>query len=285
MWRREERLEYWLAHANERPDDEQSLASRLKDKLRLSLVLSHISVNEEFLMFETRIHGGDEALDIDIPVRDGLESISPWTERMSSAARELDRSASRLRSIELLNIAQVQNLNLPNKQEARVQQQNPDIQTICRSLSMDIALKSIIREPAYFINPLLNIMDWDLSFMEKAQVKSLLSCIEVFPHKQKSLKISDLPDSERRSFLHEAEAIKGIPMDRAELLAVFRHMPIEMISKMRYLADNKAILYTISHGFKRAHTRVHDMAAIRDTVSQDIHLIPHRTRFRLVSLN
>jgi hypothetical protein len=285
MWRREKRLEYWLAHANERPTDELSFALRLKDKLRLNFVLFPISVNEESLMLETRARGGDESMDIDISVRDGLESISPWTERMSSAVREIDRTAGRLRSIELLDIAQVQNLKLPNKQEARIQQPNPSIQTTCRSLSIDIALKSAVGELAYFINPASKIMDWDLSFIVKAEIKGFLPFIKMFPYKRKSLKISDLPDSECRSFLREAEAIKGLPVDRAELLAVFRNIPFEMISKMRYLANNKAIIYTISNEFRRTQARVHDMAAIRDTVSQDIHLIPHRTRFRLISLN
>jgi hypothetical protein len=30
---------------------------------------------------------------------------------------------------------------------------------------------------------------------------------------------------------------------------------------------------------------VHDMAAVRDQQSREIHLIPHRMRFRSVSLN
>ena len=85
--------------------------------------------------------------------------------------------------------------------------------------------------------------------------------------------------------MREAEALKGIPAERAELLAVFRHVPIEIISRLRYVAENHILVFSISRLSGPTSTRVHDMAAVRDIVSQDVHLIPHRTQFRAVSLS
>jgi hypothetical protein len=281
MWRREE-IAYWLAGG--RPSDELCFVGWLKEKLRLRLSLFPIFVKEDSMPIETRTFGGEEDLAIDTRVQDGLASIHAWTEH-SSAVRRHDAYSGRARSVELLGGAQVQDLKLPTKQEAPIRQMNLIIQGGCRSFSIDIVLKGAIHEPGYFINALPKIIDWKQSLIGKLQVGSWLSHIELFPYKRASLQIDELSDSECKSFLHEAAAIKGVPVDRAELLAVFRHIPIEMISKMRYLAGKKVVLYTICRGIRRTHTRVHDMAAIRDTVSQDVFLIPHRSRFQSVYLN
>jgi hypothetical protein len=281
MWRREERLAYWLASG--RPSDEPSFVGWLKEKLRLRFCLFPVSIKEDSMPIETRTFGGEEDLAVDIRVQDGLTSINALAE-CSSAGRMLDGYSGSARSVELLASAQVQDLKLPSKQEAQIQQMNLIIQGAYRSLSIDIA-KGAIHEPGYFVIALPKIIDWKQSLIGKVPVGNWLSHIEIFPYKRTSLQIGELSDSECKSFLHEAEAIKGVPVDRAELLAVFRHIPIEMISKMRYLAGNKVILYTICRGIRRTHTRVHDMAAIRDTGSQDVFLIPHRSRFQSAYLN
>jgi hypothetical protein len=282
MWRREERLTYWLA--GRRHPDEPSFIRRLKEKLRLRYGFFPISVKENFIPIETRTLGVEEALAVDTQVQDGLASINACTER-SSAEHRLDGYSGRVCSVELPAIAQVHDLKLPNEREARIQQGNLIIQKACRSLSIDVVLKCATRELGCFINALPKIIDRKQSLIGTARVGGLLSHIEIFPYKRTSLKIAEISDSECKSFLREAEAIKGVPVDRAELLAVFRHIPIEMISKMRYMAKSKVILYTICRGIRRTHTRVHDMAAIRDIVSQDVFLIPHRSRFRSVYLN
>jgi hypothetical protein len=281
MWRREERLAYWLASGQ--ASKEPSIVGWLKEKLRLRFSLFPNSVKEDSMPLETQMLGGEEDLAIDTRVQDGLTSMNAWTERSIAECRH-DGYSCRTHSIELLASAQVKDLKLPNKQEAPIKQMNPIIQGTCRSLSIDIA-KGAIHEPGYFINALPKIIDRKQSLIGKVQVGNWLSHIEIFPYKRTSLQIGELSDSECKGFLREAEAIKGIPVDRAELLAVFRHIPIEMISKMRYLAENKVILYTICRGIRRTHTRVHDMAAIRDTGSQEVFLIPHRSRFQSAYLN
>jgi hypothetical protein len=282
MWRREEKLAFWLARG--RPSNEPSLVERLKKKLQFRFGLFPLSVKEEYLPLETRTQGGEEALEIDTPIRDGLSNIYEWTEDKRGEP-SLNQYSGRALSVELLDVAQIQNLKLPDRREAPILQGNLVIQTVCRSLSIDFVLKGTVRELGNLFGVLPKIIDRKFSLIEKAPIGNILSFVEMVPYKRTSLKIEELSDSECESFCREAEAIKGIPVNCAELLAVFRHVPIEMISKMRYLADNKIILYTLCRGMKRTHTRVHDIAAIRDTVSQAVVLVPHRTRFRSVYLN
>jgi hypothetical protein len=94
-----------------------------------------------------------------------------------------------------------------------------------------------------------------------------------------------LATAEYAGFLREVEIIKGMTADRCELLAVFRHIPIEIIAHLRFLAERNILVYKISTEMRRTQTRVHDLAAIRDNDSKEIHLIAHRTRCRTVFLN
>jgi hypothetical protein len=121
--------------------------------------------------------------------------------------------------------------------------------------------------------------------MPPPSVNQFTAKISELPISQISIDIEELADSERSGFLHEAEVLKGIPSDQAKLLAVFRHVPIEMISRLCFLEEKNAILYSIARESRITKTRVHDMAAVRDQQSREIHLIPHRMRFRSVSLN
>ena len=106
-----------------------------------------------------------------------------------------------------------------------------------------------------------------------------------YPHCRKSVDISALPVAVRDGFLREAEVLKGIDIDNCELLAVFRRVPIELISQLRFLSETRMILYTISSRPVRTRTRVHDLAVICDMSKQEIHFVPHRTQYRLVFLN
>jgi len=99
-----------------------------------------------------------------------------------------------------------------------------------------------------------------------------------------SLDICRLNDSECQGFLREAEALRHIPVERGELVAVFRSVPIEIISKLKYLSDKRMILFSICNQPRRMQTRLHDMAAIRDLADQEIHLIPHRAQHKKVAL-
>ena len=104
------------------------------------------------------------------------------------------------------------------------------------------------------------------------------------PIRQTSVDIESMTNSEKWSFLQEAEHSRGFPTDECELIAFFRHVPIEMISKLHFLNDEKAIIYNISSGLNRSRTRVYDVMVIRDG-SNEVHVIPHGTRNRMVVFN
>ncbi|HSW38540.1 MAG TPA: hypothetical protein VLL97_03515 [Acidobacteriota bacterium] len=123
-------------------------------------------------------------------------------------------------------------------------------------------------------------------FLFKEQfVKEWTSGAIDLPHMRIGMDAASLTDEARRSFLQEAETVKHISADQSELLTVFYHVPIEMISRLRFIDDKKMLLYRISPGLRRTQTRVYDMAAVRDIAGRKTHLITHRSRCRVLSLN
>jgi hypothetical protein len=284
MWRREERLEYWLAGG--RLSEKPCLALWLKEKLSLIFRLWRLpnAVREQSLRLDANAISLDEALSAHANVLDGFGALGRWTECSTGAACELDEFPALTRCVDLMGTAVVRSLRLPNEYRARIQQGRLAINPNCRSSPTNIR-SAAVHALEQFQNQLPEVKDGDRLLMINPAVGMWTSLISEFPHMRASLDIDALQDSECKGFLHEAEILKGVPAARAELIAVFRHVPIEMISRLRFLAEKNVILYSIWDEPKRTHTRVHDLAAIRDTASQEIHLVPHRTQFRSVSLN
>jgi hypothetical protein len=282
MWKREEGIAFWLTGAQ--PSNEPAFIGYLKSKLQSGLGLLPAAVKEGTVLLEAPTCIREESLAVDTLVHDGIAGIQALMESIGKMPK-IDGFSGKVCSVPLLDSRRVLDFKLPSNLEARIQKGNLIIQAACLSVSIDAGLNHPIREQVALINALPKIMDLRQLFIGDAKVGSWLSHIEIIPYRRKSIKPGELADSERRSFLHEAAAVKGIPEDRAELLAVFRSIPIEMISKMRYLSQNQLILYTLCRGTGKTSTRVYDMAAVRGSVSKDIFLIPHRTRFRLASLN
>jgi hypothetical protein len=294
MRRREKRLKFWLAGG--RATDRLSIAKQLRKGLQCGLGQIPSVVREQSLTLNTSALGSsalgssalplylDDALALDTHVLDGIGEICRWTEESISTAFESERPAIRIRSVECLNFAEVRMLKLPNEHVALIRQHNFPVEAICGSFSVE-ALKGAIHSLEYFGAPTIKVSGGENMLFNKAPVSGQISQIEVLPYKRTSLNVSRLPESERSSFLQEAEALKHIPADAAELLAVFRHVPIEMISRMRFMAERNIILYTLCQGGRKTQTRVHDLAAIRNTASGEIHLVPHRTRFHSVFFN
>ena len=282
MRRWEERIADWLAGRRARVGPQS--AWQLRKGLRPGLAAFPNAVKEKSLQLGAVTGGLDEALLFDSHVRDGLECLGQSHERSESGPGGPDLSAARTDSVDLLLAARVSPLKLPDAKAVGVRQEKLIAGPGCRAFSMD-TLKSAVRAENCFAQAPPKVANGERLLLGKAEIGKLIPRIELFPHRRTSVEIGCLPDSERASFLKEAEALKGLRADRAELLAVFRHVPIEMVSRMRFLSGKRIILYTLSCGPRRTTTRVHDMAAVRDAASQEIHLVPHRTRFRSVSLN
>ena len=243
------------------------------------------SVKGESLALQTSALCLDDALEpAAATVRDGLESLANTTDCAPSAIKDFGKNGGNIRESELLEGARILDLTLPGESRTCAREFRMSFQTLSRAFAM--SLKSgRVHSMEEFWGRANQARDGDRFLIQNASIPTAQYKISLLPHTRKSIRMETLKDAEYRSFLREAELLKGIPAERAELLAVFRHVPIEIISRLRYVAENRLLVFSISRQSGSTSTRVHDMAAVRDIVSQDVFLIPHRTRFRAVSLN
>ena len=109
--------------------------------------------------------------------------------------------------------------------------------------------------------------------------------ISIIPHRRKGLTPRQIGDGEIAGHLNEARAAKGIIPESARLVAVFRRTPVELVSHMRFDESRKLLLFKLIPCGDLRCTRVYDLAAVRDLSTGKLHLIPHRTRYRTVSLS
>ena len=106
-----------------------------------------------------------------------------------------------------------------------------------------------------------------------------------FPHTRKGLIPSQIGEGETESHLNEARATKGVVPENASLVAVFRRIPVELISHVRFEESRRLLIFRLVSCKGRRLTRVYDVAAIRDASTGELHLISHRTRNRTVALS
>jgi hypothetical protein len=284
MWRSEERLKYWLENArqSEKTGLKSSPVKRLLPKLRFGQNAG--KVKGEALVLDANAISIDPALGAPVSVKDGLDVFGEWTDITLKAISGVDSPNGRIGHIELLGDSRALELQIPQNRGARVRKTNLKMAAICGSfLSGSRAVG--VHDLTHLFNHLPQLEDGSRFLVGDPAIRILTTQISELPHARTGIRIEDLQDSEREGFLHEARMLKNIRQDCAELLAVFRHVPIEVISRLRFIADKKKILYSISNGTRPTQTRIHDMAAILDTTSGEIHMVPHRAQFRLVSLN
>ena len=284
MWRREERLKFWLEGSGRIQRPSSKLGLKEKVLLKLQLRQSAHAVKGDSL----DISADAKSLESDLEIRAQVKEVVGAFENQPLTAGEYSNNfpdhGGFVHDVELYKSGPVRNLDFPDQGHARVRQEKMEIASRARSMPMSIRAAEINMLESLF-SQMPEVKVGKRFLVSDPSILNLISQISDLPHARASIKLDQLRDTERSSFLREAEIIKGIPIDRVEILAIFRHVPIELISKLRLLADQTAILYSISRETKPTHARVHDMAAIRDISSQEIHLIPHRTQYRSVSLN
>jgi len=236
------------------------------------------------LPIDARALSLDGALALGTHVSDGIGEIGSRRESSISAAFGYNKPVLRIRNADFLKSGRVISFRLPGKQVSPIRQYDLSVEAGCRTFSVDV-VNCGVRSVECSVNQAEKVPGGENILIENVSVESRTSRIGTLPYKRRSLDVGLLPESEHTSFLREAEAIKHLPADKAELLAVFRNIPIELVSRMRFIAEGNVIFYTLFSTYGRTMTRVHDMAAIRNTDSGEIHLIPHRTRFQAVSLD
>jgi hypothetical protein len=284
MWRSEKRLKYWLESGVQ--TQEPSSKSGLKEKILLKLQFrqSAYAVREGALGISSDAISLDSDLNISTQITEELGAFSFQPDPGDEFCRSFADSSGIVRDIQLVERSRVRNLDLPDPGHARIRHEKLEIAPTPRSMPVTIRAGEIMTlESLYGQMP--EVKDGKRCIIVYPSIQNLTSQISELPHARASISLDQLKDTERSSFLREAEILKGIPIGKGDILAIFRHVPIELISRLRLLADQTAILYSISRENRPTQTRVHDMAAIRDISNQEVHLIPHRTQYRLVPLN
>jgi hypothetical protein len=284
MWRREVRLEYWLSDgkAPEKPDTASWMKYVFARTFR-TLKSAH-AVKEYALPIGTRTFSLEEELSVAASVNDGVGTLIHEMDASPAQTQSFEKPCDTTHSVDLLDAASIQNLELPNEGNARIREAAVALKTYSRQLAVSIA--------AARLHALSCLQDRNVRVMNGGRflhmnpaIGTRMLPISTLPHLRSGIDMGTLRDAEHQSFLREAEIMKQIPSERAELIAVFRHVPIDLISRLRFFAEKKIILYNLSDTPRRTRTRVHDIAAVRDTGNQEIHLIPHRTQSRAVSFN
>jgi hypothetical protein len=275
MWRRNERLGYWLKEP--RKDQKRGEAPGFGQRLvrRFSLGDLSAAVSDCPLRIEAVAEAIDPGMDALLPVRDGLAIFGDGPDYpFEFACRTKEES--------LIKDASVRSLGLPEGQKVRIR--NVDAIRPATARSANPVLRApVVKEGA--LVPPATVVAQESVISAAIGHKIMISQIIDLPHFRKSADIKRMAEAEYQSFIREAEILKSIPAERGELLAVFRHVPIEMISQLRFVADRNAIEYSVSMNSQRTQTRVHDMAAVRNVVSGEIHLFAHRTSYRTAFIN
>jgi hypothetical protein len=226
----------------------------------------------------------DLELSMTARVSDGLDLLGKRIESSQIETAQCHRLNCTVRHLDTLDWVTVRTLKLPNENNARIKLAKTAITPYSRSLKMGFADTRVHSlENIQLKSPCVGTRNFIID--PRPAVVTRTAHISGIPHRLHSVDVRMLKTSEYESYLQEARVLKGVSMDRGEVLAVFRRVPIELITRLRYLAEESAIVYTIIGGTNRKRTRVHDMAVVRDAANCEIHLVPHRTRYRAVNLN
>lgn len=283
MRRREEGLGYWLSVASDARQPTLLTSFRRMVQRRLTAGRLRSLVGDFPAGMDPQVHSQGVTMSGVVPIRDGLAYLEPAGERGSLPG---GIAAYDVRSTVLVTPAAAISLRLPG-----------DISLRVNSLSW-IRFPSLKLIPGIYWErptrvrtmPCFAMPGTALSFSQwldsgRTVVRADLARIAALQQGGHSLDVREMRDAERESFLREASALRGIQPGGSELLAVFRNVPIEIVSRLSYSRDKQMIFYSLTLNPRLRRTRVHDVAAVRDLTTGEIYLIPHRARYRTVFFN
>jgi hypothetical protein len=124
----------------------------------------------------------------------------------------------------------------------------------------------------------------DEFLLRGAGMRDATARMRSFPHVRRGFRAAQVDPGIIESFFQEATALKGVPAGDGEFLALFRHIPVALISRVRFLEEKGVLLYIVVPTKGPLTTRLHDLAAIREPAKGIIHLVVHRTRSRAVPI-
>jgi hypothetical protein len=289
MWRRKARLADWLYDKNSAGQAEIPWLVRV---LRgpLSSLLLRTRVQCPPISIEAAVREFVGIWTRSIAVLDGLGAVGP-APKICFADREIPAQESQPAKLEVREVHPLRpaktfksNTTFPAKLPVREQELMilPNIfsklpQFPGRPLK-SYAVSLLNRLPAVrgAVPPLVS---------PDSGVKSAVEKFSRFPHIRRSVEANEISRREVDEFLNEAEVLKGIKRENAELMAIFRFVPVEIVSKIRFIENKRTILFTLRSDTKPQRTRVHDLAVVRDRSTTLSHFVPHRTKFRSVMLS
>lgn len=288
MWRRKARLADWLDENNAAGHAEIPWFIRLLRVLLSSFLLrtrvrsppiSIEGVVREFIGIWTR----------SITVLDGLGTVGPAPKpRLADGeipSQESQPAKLEVREVSPLRPARTFKSNTTFPVRLPVREQELMISPNIFSKSPQLPIRPLKSYAASLLNKLPAIRGAVPQLVPPdSTVKSAMEKFSRFPHIRRSVGANEISRREVDDFLHEAEVLKGIKRGNGELVAIFRFVPVEIISKILFVENKKTILYTLRSDVKRERTRVHDLAVVRDRSTTLSHFVPHRTRFRSVVL-
>jgi hypothetical protein len=219
----------------------------------------------------------DEELPLYASVRGEMAALGSW-------GQSIQDFSSKTHAVDLIGKAEVTKLTIPEKKEVRVKQEKLLQAPYLLSLDPSFPISGRCIAPCGLLE-LPDISAPELNFPTRLGNRMLFSEMLKKPIVLQGIDPHLLPTPEYDSFVREAEISKGVPESRCELLAIFRNLPVEMISHLRFIAEKNRIVFQISPDVCRTTTRLHDLAAVRDSATEEIHLISHRLRFKSVCLN
>ena len=253
-------------------DLEPGLRSRLLAKLRA--LEPQPVIGEQLLEISTNTINLESDLVTDAHVQDGLGMLSA----AAGMANEIAPCSSNVREIGLVNSTPVHALVFADAHRTRVLSRRllpaPNVRFFTTHLQPGM-VRTVGNLKA------VPLTDGGRLLLAMPPIQGQIFPISVLPHRRASINIAALQDAERREFLQQAQLLKRVRSEDGEVIAVFRKVPIEMITSLRYVANADMIVYSISAEPQRSHTRVHDMAAVRDNGTGEVYLVPRRTHVNL----
>jgi hypothetical protein len=239
-------------------------------------------VRESALGFSSPDIDGVANLHFPVSVRDGIGTLSPREDDRETPP--LDYVYRAVNDICLLQRSAVGEFKLPETGNTRVSRARVELTSRCRWARTEIGpVRVRFAASVRFRAPLIG-GDGGV-FPERFPVHSSIGKIETMPIRRRGIDSGKLPESVARACLTAAGKQKGLPLDRCRLIALFRHIPVEMVSRLHFFGERGEIEYTLFPSAKRSQARVYDLIAVRDLSSDEVHLIPYATQNRTVRLS
>jgi hypothetical protein len=104
------------------------------------------------------------------------------------------------------------------------------------------------------------------------------------PHERISLELDAMSAFRVESLARQAEVLRKWEHGQAEVVALFPRVPVELLSRVRFSQEGNRLTYILHPAIRVKSTRVHDLIAIRDRKSGEVHLVPERTNYQSTEL-